>query len=215
LIFYHASSYLGEYAKVIYEDPAERKKWTAETCSDLKNKPGGASQILKEMKQNGQTHLSADKLDPVSRAITYFGNHLDKMDYDQYQKQKLPIGSGVVEAACKTLVKQRLSKSGSRWTRTTVDHILMARGLILTQDRWRQFWKKVDRYGFLAYIRTEPHPLLPGSIRSLPASTIAGASLPADQSDITNPSNPHSSRSMSVSSFFAFGCESAINLVVG
>lgn len=70
------------------------------------------------------------------------------MWYEQYQKENLPIGSGVVEAACKTLIKQRFSRSGSKWTRQTVDHILMDRSLILTQDRWKQFWEKVDRYGF-------------------------------------------------------------------
>jgi hypothetical protein len=146
--FYHATTYLGEYAKVVYKDPAERKKWIEEKCSDLKNKAGGAIEILAEMKQNGSTHFSTDKLDPVNRAITYFGNHKDKMNYEQYQKENLPIGSGVVEAACKTLIKQRFGRSGSKWTRQTVDHILMARGLILTKDRWKQFWEKVDRYGF-------------------------------------------------------------------
>lgn len=146
--FYHATTYLGEYAKIVYTDPDKRKKWTTENCSDLKNKAGAASDILAKMKQNGKAHFSTDKLKPINRAITYFGNHQNKMDYEQYQKDKLPIGSGVVEAACKTLVKQRLSKSGARWTRQTVDHILMARGLILTPDRWNQFWEKVDRYGF-------------------------------------------------------------------
>lgn len=148
LDFYHATSYLGDYAKVVYQNPDERKKWTTEKCSVLKHEPGGAQQILAEMKQNGPAHFTEDKLGPVSRAITYFSNHIEKMDYHQYQKQKLPIGSGVVEAACKTLVKQRLSKSGSRWTRQTVDQVLMVRGLLLTQGRWKQFWKKVDRYGF-------------------------------------------------------------------
>lgn len=146
--FYHATSYLGEYAKVAYENQKEREEWLAESCSKLKNKEKGASELLTEMEAYAQAHLIEQKDHPVRRAVTYFTNHRHKMNYDKYQQQHLPIGSGVVEAACKTLVKQRFSKSGCRWTRPTVDYILLARGLILTKGRWKQFWNKIDRYGF-------------------------------------------------------------------
>lgn len=146
--FYHATSYLGEYAKAVYEDQKEREDWLATSCSKLKNKDQGARELLTEMEAYAQAHFIEQKDHPIRRAVTYFTNHQHKMNYNKYQQQHLPIGSGVVEAACKTLVKQRFSKSGCRWTRPTVDYILLARGLILTKGRWKQFWKKIDRYGF-------------------------------------------------------------------
>lgn len=148
LDFWHATEYLGNYAKVVYKQEGEKEAWLQKSCHKLKNKCGGATRLYKEMKQYAQEHKIVDKDNPVSRAVTYFGNHKSKMHYWQYLKAGLPIGSGVVEAGCKTLVKQRFNRSGSRWTRTTIDHILLARSLILTQGRWTQFWNKIDRYGF-------------------------------------------------------------------
>jgi hypothetical protein len=58
------------------------------------------------------------------------------------------IGSGVTEAACKTIVKQRLCKSGMRWKEKGAAIILSLRTLIHSTERWEQFWKKVNQYGF-------------------------------------------------------------------
>lgn len=146
--FYHASSYLGNYAKRVYSGQKEREEWLEDSCSKLKNEEGGASELLTEMEGYAQAHFIEDKEHPVMRAVTYFRNHKSKMNYFEYQQENFPIGSGVVESACKTLIKQRFSKSGSRWVRQTVDYVLMARGLILTEGRWQQFWDKIDRYGF-------------------------------------------------------------------
>ncbi|MEM6963294.1 MAG: ISKra4 family transposase, partial [Bacteroidota bacterium] len=63
----------------------------------------------------------------------------------QAREKNLPIGSGVVEAACKVLVKQRLGISGCRWTRDGIDNVLVMRALVLTPGRYEQFWKKFDQ----------------------------------------------------------------------
>ena len=64
-----------------------------------------------------------------------------------YQRQALPIGSGVTEAACKTLVKQRLCSSGMKWKDRGARVVLSLRSLVLTEGRWEQFWNKVGHYG--------------------------------------------------------------------
>lgn len=87
-----------------------------------------------------QAHLSA--------AVTYFHNHLDQMDYALYQERHYPIGSGVTEAACKTVIKQRLCCSGMRWKETGAAVVLSLRTLVLTPTRWSQFWNKLNQYGF-------------------------------------------------------------------
>jgi hypothetical protein len=53
--------------------------------------------------------------DNLAAAVTYFRNHQHQMNYALYRKRHYPIGSGVTEAACKTLIKQRLCCSGMRW----------------------------------------------------------------------------------------------------
>jgi len=148
LDFWHATEYLAAYAKVAYKQEKERKKWLEESCHKLKHKCGAATRLLKEMNKYAIAHNIKDKENPVIRAATYFTNQKHRMNYWKYIKNELPIGSGVVEAACKTLVKQRLSLSGCQWIRTTVDYILLARSLILTTGRWEQFWTKLKRYGF-------------------------------------------------------------------
>ena len=61
------------------------------------------------------------------------------MKYAEYQRQNLPIASGVVEAACKTLVTQRLKRSGMAWTPAGGQAILTLRSLIQSA-RWSQAW---------------------------------------------------------------------------
>ena len=69
------------------------------------------------------------------------------MHYVRHLDMGMPIGSGVTEAACKTLVKQRLCRSGMRWVEQGAQVILSLRALLLTETRWAQFWQKIDQYG--------------------------------------------------------------------
>jgi hypothetical protein len=80
--------------------------------------------------------------------ITYFSNHQHQMEYAHYRAKYFPIGSGVTEAACKTLVKQRLCCSGMRCKEKGASIVLSLRALVLTHTRWNQFWGKIDQYGF-------------------------------------------------------------------
>ena len=61
------------------------------------------------------------------------------MRYAQYRRAHLPIGSGVVEAACKTLVTPRLKRSGMRWGMAGGQALLTFRSVIQS-DRWKRAW---------------------------------------------------------------------------
>ena len=70
------------------------------------------------------------------------------MNYALHLEQNLPLGSGVTEAACKTIVKQRLCCSGMKWQEAGAAIVLSLRTLVHSRGRWEQFWSKIDQYGF-------------------------------------------------------------------
>ncbi len=145
--FWHATEYLKSAATVMYKEEKNRKIWLDNSCHELKHTKGAATKLLDEIKEYvAQDDLSADKLEKINRTITYFKNQKHRMDYSSYCEKKYPIGSGVTEAACKTIIKQRFCKSGMRWKQQGAAAILSLRCLDLS-DRWSQFWRKINQYG--------------------------------------------------------------------
>ena len=147
LDFYHASQYLTRAAAAICKHEKQREQWLDEQCHNLKHKHHAAHRIVRELEQAPTTKMKPDQKKDLQDCITYFGNHLHQMRYARYVENGIPIGSGVTEAACKTLVKQRLCCSGMRWTPDGAQIILSLRALVLTQTRWEQFWQKINQYG--------------------------------------------------------------------
>jgi len=75
----------------------------------------------------------------VTNVIRFFSRNRHRMTYAAFRARGLPIGSGPVEAACKTLVNARLKRSGMRWTREGGQHVLNLRRHEKA-DRWDTFW---------------------------------------------------------------------------
>ncbi len=150
LDFYHGSGYLGAVAVALYpKDLGSQKRWLKESCHQLKHEEGAADLLYQQMLElcQSQKHSKGIK-EKLEAAVTYFGNHRHQMNYAFYQQQCYPIGSGVTEAACQTVIKQRLCCSGMRWKETGAAVVLSLRTLVLTPTRWSQFWNKLNQYGF-------------------------------------------------------------------
>ncbi len=152
LDFYHASGYLGAAAVALYpKDVSQQQQWLTETCHHLKHDAGAATQIYEQMLQLSMAQNHSKMIqEHLNAAVTYFRNHLHQMNYAAYRENRYPIGSGVTEAACKTVIKQRLCCSGMRWKETGAAVVLSLRTLVLTPTRWNQFWNKLNQYGFPA-----------------------------------------------------------------
>ena len=149
--FWHAVEYLGKAAAVIYRgQPETRQSWLDDSCHTLKHEVGGAGVVLKQLRSLARVRPWAKQDEDVQRAITYFANQsgAGRMDYPSRVQANEPIGSGVTEAACKVLVKQRLCGSGMKWKEPGAAAVLSVRCLTYTTERWDQFWSKIDRYGF-------------------------------------------------------------------
>ena len=101
----------------------------------LLNRPGAVWQILTELHASDMRQHKVGEARPVHEAITYLENHGERMRYAKARQRGLPIGSGGVEAACKSLVALRMKRPGSRWKEPSGQHVLDLRSLVLS-DRW-------------------------------------------------------------------------------
>ena len=71
--------------------------------------------------------------------VHYFHHQQTRMDYPRYARMGLPIGSGIVEGACKTVLKQRLTAGGMQWTRRGAQAVATLRALHRSHQ-WDAWW---------------------------------------------------------------------------
>jgi hypothetical protein len=149
--FWHAAEYLSDAADVLFaRTPEAKAAWLKSACHRLKHGSGAAKQLVKDLRRMAAEKGVAADVAEVKEAMTYFTNQgrEGRMDYAPLVETAIPIGSGVTEAACKVLVKQRLCSSGMRWKEPGAAAVLSLRCLTYTSERWSQFWGKIDQYGF-------------------------------------------------------------------
>jgi hypothetical protein len=137
LDFFHATEYLVKAADAaFYKDKTFRKTWLDEACHRLKHNKTGPKTLLEEIKNFKKKHIGDDRKTILDTVITYFENNLKIMKYKEHLDDNLPIGSGITEAACKVIVKQRLCNSGMRWKDSGAATVLSLRTLSYTIGRW-------------------------------------------------------------------------------
>jgi len=131
---WHLLEKLGSAARVIYGE-ARASEILQGWRLRLLNCAGSIPEILQALYDSGKEEVSVGQSRPVHEAITYLENHCERMNYAWARRQGLPVGSGNIEATCKTLVAIRMKRAGSRWKEETGEHILHLRALALS-DRW-------------------------------------------------------------------------------
>jgi hypothetical protein len=150
--FWHFSEYLAKAAGVMFPgktQKSEMEKWLEDACHRSKHKMGGVSRVLNELQSFSREHrMSTANRQTLQASITYLTNHLHKMQYHKNVAANMPIGSGVTEAACKSLVKLRMCKGAARWKNEGAAVVLTIRSLHMTNFRWSQFWSKYSQYGY-------------------------------------------------------------------
>jgi hypothetical protein len=142
LDFYHAAEHLNDLAKAYRGgDAVAAAELTAQWSHQMKHEGGGA--ILATLEALDLTGRSAAAWEEHRLVTGYVRNNLHRMDYPRYRAEGWQIGSGHIEAACKTVVNQRLKQSGMRWGCDGADAVCHLRALYEGETgQWDAFWER-------------------------------------------------------------------------
>lgn len=135
--FFHASDHLYDAIANVYGDGTRDTRHRYEVLRDtLRDEEGGVDKVIRALKYLASKHPQKQIL---ARELRYFRKNRKRMNYAALKSAGFMIGSGVVEAACKTLVTQRLKQSGMRWSSGGAQAILTPRGWDQS-ERFDQAW---------------------------------------------------------------------------
>lgn len=143
LDFFHAVEHLSRAAEAIFGKKAQAaNRWHAKYRALLLEDPDALGSLLRSLRYYRKSLRSgSERRRMVERVIRYYGRNRERMRYADFRARGLPIGSGVVEAACKCIVNSRLKRSGMRWTREGGQHVLNLRVRVQSGE-WPAFWNE-------------------------------------------------------------------------
>jgi hypothetical protein len=131
LDFFHVCSYVSKLREALFANGGQR--WFGRMRHWLRDREQGVTQVLRSAMQHyHQQTLTKEARRAFWKAYRYLRNHSRWMAYARYRRQGLPIGSGVTEAACKTVFTQRLKRAGMRWHAGSGQVIVDLRVLVLS-----------------------------------------------------------------------------------
>lgn len=138
--FYHVSEHLHEAFSAAYgeKNPKARAQWE-KWRHILRHEDGGVEKVIRSLVHLKKQHPRSKK---IARELNYFRKNRKRMAYARLAEKNLPIGTGIVEAACKTLATARLKRSGMRWRHEGGQAILTFRALIQS-DRFERAWDRL------------------------------------------------------------------------
>ena len=114
----------------------EASAWAEKMRRVMKEARAGPTRVVQSaMALSRSRGVQCDRK-KFDQAVNYLKKYRRWMDYAGYRRVGLPIGSGVTEAACKTIVGHRFKQSGMRWEHATGQHVLDLR-VILKSNVWR------------------------------------------------------------------------------
>ncbi len=134
---YHAREHYWNAGRAVMGNDREAlKRWTGERKKELDG--GRVEEVIEAIK--GLEPTTEDGKAIKEREIGYFEKNIERMRYNRFREQGLFIGSGVLEAGCRSVIGQRLKQSGMHWTVKGANSIIALRTCILS-NRWEDFWE--------------------------------------------------------------------------
>jgi hypothetical protein len=135
---YHAREHLWGLARKLYpaNEPAQ-KRWLMRKLDWLEN--GNIEKLAVALRKLADAEQNSELGKVISIEAEYFDSNRDRMRYPEFRKKNLFVGSGVIEAGCKTVIGSRLKQSGMFWTARGANAIIALRCCLLNgqlEDYW-------------------------------------------------------------------------------
>jgi hypothetical protein len=144
LDFYHVTEHLREFAKVWIPDEHQRRQRVKTWCRLLKRQ--GGSVLLERLSELDLSQSTSAVQEVHRQLLGYLRNNVHRTDYPTYLAHGWQIGSGVIEAACKTVVGRRLKCSGMRWSERQTTPMCQLRALYRSSPNlWADLWSRKQR----------------------------------------------------------------------
>jgi Uncharacterised protein family (UPF0236) len=135
---YHAREHYWNVARSFYNEGSKMLNlWTENRRKELE--AGNARKVIKAIKRLKSRTCSQRSV--VETEIAYFNKHKNRMRYNYFRKNKLFVGSGVLEAGCKSVIGQRLKQSGMHWSLGGANSVIALR-CCMHSNQWEDFWEK-------------------------------------------------------------------------
>ena len=126
----------GTLQEKFVSDKNKMKIWAEYRRKELDS--GEVEKVISAMK--ALFPITGEDKDIIEREINYFENNKERMRYKKFRDMGLFIGSGVIEAGCRTIIGQRLKQSGMHWTVKAANNIIALRCCMFS-NRWENFWE--------------------------------------------------------------------------
>ena len=166
--YYHACEHLKRGCDAAWgESTVESKQYFDRLKIKLKEADDGAQLIIRVLRFQSST-AKGNRRKRLEAELTYFRNQQNRMHYPDYIRLNLPIASGVMEASCKTLVTQRMKRSGMAWAKNGGQAVLTLRSLIQS-NRWHSAWTLLSADFRKAIKISRPHKLKINTHQTKPA----------------------------------------------
>jgi hypothetical protein len=137
---YHAREHLWEIAALLHpNDPAAKKIWMVPMKERLDQ--GEIQQLVARLREIAAEHAVSQPglTEEILKEAEYFATNAARMDYPRFRAMGLFVGSGVIEAGCKTVIGSRLKRSGMFWTVRGANAIIALRCCLLN-GRFEDYW---------------------------------------------------------------------------
>jgi hypothetical protein len=133
--YYHACERITKLAEAIFGSGADASRWASQMRRCLRDQRQGVTRVVQRAQALRRHRGLVRTRKEFDAALSYLKKYARHMDYAAARRRGLPIGSGVTEAACKTIFGCRFKQSGMRWTKGHGQHVLDLR-VILKSGVW-------------------------------------------------------------------------------
>ena len=140
----HVSGYVWKAAKAFHSHREHQEAFVQDRL--LRILRGEVSGVVAGMRRMAtQRGLAGEAREAVLTTCNYFENHAKRMRYDEYLRAGYPIASGVIEGACRHVIKDRMEQGGMRWTLEGAEAMLHVRS-VCASDEWEEFgtWRQAE-----------------------------------------------------------------------